>query len=133
MRILLTVLLFGLFAGSFVACDGGGEGEQCDFDFDAILNGANTELANSEWTCIDNFEQVFTVRVFEDGTGFSSSVGFFTFQQTGCRSLDFQSAVGNATVSNLQGSIDSGIVTFFQSSSILELDGISASCILVIL
>ena len=38
--------------------------------------------------------------------------------------------VSISTVSNIQGSIDSGILTFFQTSSTPELNDISSGCLL---
>jgi len=126
-KIVAVVLLsLGLIGG----CGGSGGGEGCDFDFDAFLNGVNAQFADSQWDCIDSFDQLFSFQAFEDGTGFSTGVGPFTYQQTGCRSLNFQSGAGNGTVSNIQGSIDSGILTFFQTSSVPELNDISAGCLL---
>jgi len=126
-KIVSVVLLSFFIIGS---CGGSGGGEGCDFDFDAFLNGANAQVADSQWDCVDNFDELFSFQIFEDGTGFSTGVGVFTYQQTGCRSLNFQSAPGNATVSNIQGSIDSGFLTFFQTSSTPELNDISSACVL---
>ena len=133
-KIVAVVLLsLGLIGG----CGGSGGGEGCDFDFDAFLNGVNANQATSQWDCVGSkpgeIVPDFVFQAFEDGTGFSTSdVGIFTFQQTGCRSLNYQSGAGNATISNIQGSIDSGVLTFFQTSSTPELDDISSGCILVI-
>jgi len=134
MRTLVVALLFvGLGLLNIGGCGGSGGGDECDFDFDAFLNGADFQTATSQWNCTDNFDQQFSIQAFEDGTGFSTSgVGIFTYQRTGCRMLVYQSAIGNATVSNLQGSIDSGVLTFFQTSSTPELDNLSSSCFLVV-
>ena len=133
-KIVAVVLLsLGLIGG----CGGGGGGDDaCDFVLSAFFNGANANQATSLWDCVGSspgeIVDDIEFQAFEDGTGFSTGVGVFTFQQTGCRSLNFQSGAGNATVSNIQGSINSGFLTFFQSSSTPELDDISAGCILVI-
>jgi len=37
---------------------------------------------------------------------------------------------GDGNITNIQGSIDSGILTFFQTSSVPELNDISAGCLL---
>ena len=111
---------------------GGGEGDACDFVLSVFFNGANADEATSQWNCEGSspgeIVPDFVFQAFDDGTGFSSAVGPFTFQETGCRRASYQSGAGNATVSNIQGSIDSGILTFFQTSSTPELDNISAGC-----
>jgi len=61
-KIVAVVLLsLGLIGG----CGGSG-GEGCDFDFDAFLNGENAQSADSQWDCVDNFEELFSFQAFED-------------------------------------------------------------------
>ena len=93
---------------------------------------ANEKLYVTFVNACAHARRIFGFQAFEDGAGFSTGVGSFTFQQTGCRSLEFQSAFGNAMVSNIQGSQESGVLTFNQSSAVPDLDNISAGCLLVV-
>lgn len=109
---------------------GGGNDEECDFDFDSFLNGPNATEATTAWDCEDQFA-FFAFQAFEDGTGFSTGVGAFTFQRAGCRRAVFQSGSGNGEIKNLEGSIDSGILTYEQVSDNPNLNTGPAACILV--
>lgn len=105
----LTLIL--IFA--FVVCCDDDDGE-CNFDFDEILNGSTRSSQTSEWDCVGDGE-VFSVAFFEDETGFDSDLGPFTWERSGCRSLDFFSGFGVGEIFDLQGSIDSGIISFAQT------------------
>jgi len=96
----------------------------------AFLNGPTAEQANSFWDC-DSEVGTFEFQAFEDGTGFSTGVGPFTFQETGCRQITFQSAFGEAMVINIEGSTASGIGTFEQVSEVPVLDTGFAACVLI--
>jgi len=122
-------LSLGLIGG----CGGGG-GDACDFVLSVFFNGANAEEATSLWDCEGSspgeIVPDFTFQAFDDGTGFSSQLGPFTFQETGCRRASFQSRAGDGSEINIGGSIASGILTFDQISSVPELNNISAGCVL---
>ncbi len=114
--VILIVLVAFMSIGGCGGGDGGGNGG-CDFDFDSFLNGPNAQSANSEWDCIvEDIVGIIAFQAFEDGTGFSSEIGPFTYQQTGCRSARFQSGEGSGSVVLIEGSIASGILTFTQLS-----------------
>ena len=121
-----------LAVGAIGGCGGGGGSDECDFDFNSFLNGPNAQFADSEWDCIDNFFELFAFQAFEDGAGFSTDLGPFTFQQIGCRRAAFQSGLGDGEIVNIEGSIASGVLTFDQVSNVPELDGLSAGCLLVV-
>lgn len=125
----IIVLLVAFLAVGGCGGGGGNDGE-CDFDFDSFLNGPNAAEATTAWDCVDEFGN-FAFQAFADGTGFSTGAGPLTYQQTGCRRAAIQTGFGNAEVINLDGSIDSGILTFEQISNEPELDTGPAGCVLV--
>lgn len=127
--------ILALIVVAFLAvggCGGGGGGGGCDFDFDSFLNGPNAPGATSQWNCISEVTGEFAFQAFEDGTAFSTGLGPITYEQTGCRSADFQSGFGNAEVVNLDGSIQSGILTYDQISNEPDLDIGSVGCVLLV-
>lgn len=106
-----AVTLILIFA-VVVSCDD--DGGKCNFDFDGILNGSTRPSQTSEWDCVGDGE-VFSVAFFENETGFDSDLGVFTWERNGCRSLVFFSGFGVGEIFDLQGSIDSGIISFAQT------------------
>lgn len=96
-----------------LGCDGGGNDSQpCDFDFDSFLNGINSQQASSLWSCESDDGQIFIFQAFIDGTGFSTGIGIFTYEQTGCRSADFQGIESSGNIFDIDGSTQSGILIF---------------------
>jgi hypothetical protein len=134
-RIITKISVVILIAmGAIGGCGGSSGSGSCDFDFNSFLNGANADEAFSQWSCVGSkpgsIVLDFVFQAFEDETGFSTNVGPFTYEQTGCRSIRFQSGLGDGNVINLDGSNESGILTFDQTSSTPGLDGISSGCLL---
>ena len=107
-RVIGLVLIAFMVIGG---CGGGSGGEDCDFDFNSFLNGPNAQSIESQWLCASNAGEFIFV-AFEDGTGESTGIGVFTYQQTGCRRAEFQSGVANGEIFDLEGSVLSGILTF---------------------
>ncbi len=105
----LTLILIFAFV---VSCDD--DDGECNFDFGEILNGSTRSSQTSEWDCVGDGE-VFSVAFFGDETGLDSDLGPFTWERSGCRSLDFFSGFGVGEIFDLQGSIDSGIISFAQT------------------
>ena len=105
---LTLVLIFAFVIG----CDDDDGG--CKFDFDDILNGPTRPSQTSEWDCVGDGEE-FSVAFFENETGFDSDLGVFTWERSGCRSLFFFSGFGVGEIFDVQGSIDSGIISFAQT------------------
>jgi len=91
--ILISFMLVGGCGGGSDG-DSGGEVEACNFVLSTFLNGPNAEQSDSLWDCINEDGRLFAFQAFEDGTGFSTGVGPFTFQETGCREITFQSVFG---------------------------------------
>ena len=112
MKFIIAITVFILIG--LVGCDGGGDSsnEQCNFDFNSILNGIDAQQATSQWSCQSDDGQIFILQAFLDGTGFSTALGAFTFQQTGCTSADFQIGEELGSIFDIVGSIQSGILTF---------------------
>jgi len=94
-KIVAVVLLSLGLIGGCGGGGGGGDGDACDFVLSVFFNGANADEAISQWDCVGSspgeIVSDFAFQAFDDGTGFSSGVGPFTFQETGCRRISFQS------------------------------------------
>ena len=121
------VLVFILLTVLVVTGCGGGD-DNCDFEFSSFLNGQDERSQTSEWDCVTEENHIFSFAAFEDGTGFSTDVGVFTYQQTGCRRAAFQSEFGSGDIVDIQGSRASGVLTFTQISD--DLGDVSAFCVL---
>lgn len=110
----------------------GGCGSDCGFDLRAILNGPSPTQALSQWSCVGsrNGQSVpeFVIQFFGDGSGFNDATGPFTYKLTGCRSLSYESDTDEARITNIQGSVFSGILIFDQSSTVADQDGIQGAC-----
>jgi len=118
MRLTLILLLL-----LFSSC-GGASGEDligldaseqnCNFHMADFLNGNNAQDASTYWDCRAG-NQVGVGGWFRDGTGVSDGVAF-TWSQTGCDSIDYVGTVAGE-VTNMRGSINSGIFTYTQRSN----------------
>jgi len=130
MRKLISILVL-LVLLNIGGCGGGGSSDStCDFDFNSFLNGPNAQQADSQWDCINSADEVSSFQAFEDGAGFSSIIGPFTYERIGCRSASVDSAAGSSVVNNIDGSIESGILTFTQT---FDADGtFDVGCVLVV-
>jgi len=132
-RNLTIALLFVALAFMNIGGCGGGGGNACDFVLSDIFNGPDAPQADSLWDCIDSDGELFDFQVFGNETGVATEVGLFVWEQTGCRRINIQfeedGEEGEAVVKNIQGSIDSGELTFD-----FKIDGetFSAECFLVI-
>ena len=109
---------------AITACGGGGGA--CNFDILTFTNGATVATATSAWACQCG-NQVFAFVFADDGAGFDTTIGAFTWTETGCRQVAIDSAFGDATITDIDGSIASGIATFHQSGDLGEGD---CSCVL---
>jgi hypothetical protein len=58
---------------------------------------------------------------------YSLLVGPFTWQETDCRAISYQTGFGSGEVSNINGSTESGIVTFTDT---FEGESANVSCVL---
>ncbi|MGE0630925.1 MAG: hypothetical protein AB7O96_00840 [Pseudobdellovibrionaceae bacterium] len=87
----------------------------CDFQISDFTNGDTSQNASSQWNCQSN-GQSFAFQIFDDGTGYSTAGGAFTWSQTGCTDIELESSVATEKVSNINGSIQSGIITFKDSA-----------------
>ncbi len=86
----------------------GDDGENC-IEFSSFFNGQDAQTQTSEWDCVAGVDFLFSFAVFEDGTGVTSALGIGEFEfETGCRTLDFQSALGSGSL-NFQGSIEGDV------------------------
>lgn len=110
----------------------GGCGSDCGFNLSAILNGPSPSQALSQWNCVGSRDgqsvPQFVIQFFGDGTGFNDATGPFIYNRTGCRSLSYESDTDEAIITNLQGSVQSGILIFDQSSTVPEQDRIQGAC-----
>lgn len=130
MNRMIASLAIATLAILFGSCGGGGGGEDCDFALEAFANGANASTQVSEWDCVDSEGKPLQAAFFLDGTGYSSQVGTFTWEKTGCRSFEFVSTFGRGEIVDIDGSIESGVFTATQISR--DLGNLSISCVLVL-
>jgi len=90
---------------------GGGTTALCEFFFSAITNGPSGDQANSFWSCQDS-EGTYDLAFFDDGAGLATTLGAFTWQETGCGQAMAQTVEGEVTASNFSGSSESQVLTF---------------------
>jgi hypothetical protein len=124
--ILITVVSIGNIGG----CS---SGETCDFRFNEFYNGSSEAAQDSEWSCENGGAFVFTIAFFADGTGTRSDAGGFTWDQTKCRSLNFNTeSEETGTLDEIEGFVDTigsdtfGELTFEQTSE--DLGDITVVC-----
>ena len=136
-RIILSVLPAALIALVSIGNIGGcSSGETCDFRFNEFYNGSSLETQESEWSCQNGGQIVFTIAFFGDGTGTRSDAGDFTWTQTKCRSLNLETETDEtATLDDIEGSVQTiagetiGNLTFEQTSD--DLGDTTVTCELV--
>ncbi len=104
---LFTVLALAVMA--FSAC--GSDGGDCDIDYTPFMNGADADHDDSAWVCASDDIDPFLFQIFEDGTGISSEIGAFTWEESGCGEFAVEGAL-DQTISNIDGSVASGIGSF---------------------
>jgi len=127
--VVISILFIFMALGNMGGCGGGGGG--CDFDFDSFLNGANSQAQTTQWDCLADDGTISTFAAFEDGTGVDTTIGVFTYERTGCRSASYQGSLDSGEVVNLEGSIESGILTFIQLSD--NFGEFNVGCVLEVL
>lgn len=84
--------------------------ESCDFQLSSFMNGPNSQEATTFWNCTEGGRSNDLV-VFADGTGASELNGAFTWRQTGCRSVSYDGGSVSGEITDINGSIESGILT----------------------
>ncbi len=117
-------------AGNIGGCS---SGETCDFRFNEFYNGSSRAAQDSEWSCENGGVVVFTIAFFGDGTGTRSDAGDFTWEQTKCRALNFDTESDETgTLDDIDGFVDTiggdtfGELTFEQTSD--DLGDITVVC-----
>ena len=80
MRSIRKVLLVAALTGIFTACGGGDAGGTCSFDIDSFTNGTDAVTVSSVWDCTSS-NSSYTFAFYADGTGYSSALGAFTWQE----------------------------------------------------
>jgi hypothetical protein len=125
-----VILIAIVAAGSIGGCN---SGNSCNFDFNDLTNGSSAETQDSEWSCKNGDVVVFTIAFFGDGTGTRSDAGDFTWEQTKCESLNFETvSLESGTLNKIQGflnivaQVPIGSLSFEQSSD--DLGDITVSC-----
>ena len=127
-KIVAVVLLsLGLIGG---CGGGGGGGEDCDFSINEITNGTDSFNAFSLWACINELDEEFNFSVFDNGTGFSDGIGIFTWMRTGCRSASVDGELASGDITNIEGSIFIGLLTFDEQLNQVPIN--SVVCVLVV-
>ena len=121
------------------SCGGSGEGgppqlgldqnltRTCTFQLSSFLNGPNPRDARTYWECRSN-GRVFTTQIYNDGTGYSNTGGAYTWSQTGCNSIVLNTSANTETITDIAGSVNSGIVTFRDT---IQTTTVNVSCVLV--
>lgn len=118
-----VVLIAVVSIGSMGGCS---SGDVCDIRFSEFYNGSSQATQDSEWSCVNGGEVVFTIAFFGDGTGTRSDAGGFTWEQTKCRELDFNTdSLESGTLDDIQGFVDTvGGTTFGQLAFNQTSDGL---------
>lgn len=75
--------------------------ESCDFDVEEILNGPNKLNPQTEWDCLDNQNQAFSIGFFADQTGLDSTEGEFIWQEIRCGSIEYSINFKNIVLSQI--------------------------------
>jgi len=133
-RIILSALPAVLIALVSIGNIGGcSSGDTCDFRFNEFYNGSSSATQDSEWSCQNGGQVVFTIAFFGDGTGTRSDAGAFTWNQTKCRALSLDTAsMESADLDNIDGEVRTiggdtvGNLTFEQTSD--DLGDITVTC-----
>lgn len=104
-----------------IACGGGGDGGSIDPDTNCnvvvseLTNGDDINNINSYYDCVSHGQNNFRVSFYDDGTGVSSDIGSFTWQEVNCGEFAVQSgAAGDFRVFDIAGSTSSNIFTYKQ-------------------
>jgi hypothetical protein len=134
---LLPVILISIVAvGNIGGC--GNLGFPCSYNFNTLTNGLSPETQDSEWSCKNGGIEVFTIAFFGGGVGTRSDAGDFTWDQTNCRTIEFETeSQESGTLDKVKGSlltvgqVPTGTLTFDQSSE--DLGNISVVCDYVLL
>ena len=127
-KIVAVVLLsLGLIGG---CGGGGGGGDACDFSINEVTNGADLFNAFSLWACTNDLDENFNFSVFDNGTGLSDGIGIFTWMRTGCRSASVDGELASGDITNMEGSIFIGRLTFDEQLNQRPTD--SVICVLVV-
>ncbi len=131
LSIVPALLITMVSVGNIGGCGSGGG--PCDFSFNQFYNGSNAAGQDSEWSCENGGEVVFTIAFFGDGTGTRSDAGDFTWELTRCRALDLVTdSLESATLDDIDGFVSTlggtkfGDLTFEQTSD--ELGDITVVC-----
>ena len=116
-RMLLTSVTVAVILISVSLANIGGckAGSSCDLNFIVVfVNGSSSDMQDSEWECENGGVLVFTIAFFRDGTGFRSDAGEFTWEQTGCYAVDFETvSLESGSFVNIQGYVaTTGSTTF---------------------
>lgn len=94
---------------------------KCTVDIAAMTNGNDAKHIDSAWLCTASNHN-FAFAFYDDGTGESTDVGPFTWQENSCGVLSVASSIGQLKIDQIAGSLISGIFTFRQTNA----DGLSA-------
>lgn len=92
-----------------------GGSDTCDFNISSFLNGSNYDSSTTFWSCIQQ-GSTLNVAIYSNGTGLSEEFGAFTWEEAGCGRISYTSSEGDGVMSNIEGSISSGVVTLTNSS-----------------
>jgi len=124
---LSLMVIIGLFF--VVSCGGGGGSDSdssgsggssdsgsCDFDLNSFANGSSESAATSYWECY-SAGAVDYFAFFTDGTGRYSDASAFVWHESGCGSIKLSDEYGSHTISNFDGSVSAGVLTFTETNS----------------
>jgi len=128
---IVSILVLSVFLGlgSIGGCGGGG-GDGCDFNILSLANGPNALQADSLWDCENTLDEMYEFSIFADGTGASTGIGVFTWEQTGCRSIElFQDGISIGDDFNIDGNFDAAFLVY--DEQLTDRPVTSADCELV--
>lgn len=123
-------VVFLVLVISFLIIGGcGGDSDNCEFDILTVLNGSDSEVQDSFWECVDSNDDMFSFVIFEDGTGASTNIGVFDWQQTGCNTILISTGIGDTEAVDIV--VNGNDLSFSLESGVEGLGGIDVQCVLI--
>ncbi len=101
-RYLVVLFVLSLVISSCGGGSGSGAGSSSLTDF---FNGSDASSPTSYWSCDDSSGNSYYFGIFEDGTGYSTSVGTFAWTETGDGEISITYSGGTSAITNISAAI----------------------------
>lgn len=86
----------------------------CSFNVADFENGPDADNINGHWRCAAQTGS-YNMSFYADGTGSSSALGSFTWEQVSCDEIVLVTSQGDVTITEMSGSVDSANASFHQT------------------